>query len=335
VDGKPHRRGLKSAGKEFSMKRNSKGAPAAVLALALVSWLAMTGCPADNPGGGETGGSTSGPVVVTSRDLSALVTAPKAWLQPDSTPIDATEYTGAIQWQTAAGGTAADTFADDTDYKAVVTLTAKNGYTFTGVAANSFTHTSAANVSNNVTNAENSGIVTILFHASAYQIGDTGPAGGWIFYANPDGFPYDELTWHYLEAAPADLVDQYEWGGTGYSCSTGTAIGTGASNTAELATHEHDMTEIDIDLSGLHLAARACADYSYGGYSDWFLPSNDELVQMYTNLQAQELGGFSNTYSWSSSEYSYENAWVQYFDLGYQFYNYKYCTYSVRPARAF
>ena len=35
-----------------------------------------------------------------------------------------------------------------------------------------------------------------------YAIGDIGPAGGYIFYINPD---YDQDGWRYLEAAPGDF----------------------------------------------------------------------------------------------------------------------------------
>jgi hypothetical protein len=48
-------------------------------------------------------------------------------------------------------------------YRAVVTLTAKEGFTFTGLAADSFSYTGATSV----TNAANSGTVTITFKATA------------------------------------------------------------------------------------------------------------------------------------------------------------------------
>jgi hypothetical protein len=51
-------------------------------------------------------------------------------------------------------------------------------------------------------------------------------------------------------------------------------------------------------------AARQCKLYSYGGYSDWFLPSLDEETQMLTALALNGLGGFTvNVSYWSSSEY--------------------------------
>jgi hypothetical protein len=159
-----------------------------------------------------------------------------------------------------------------------------------------------------------------------YEIGDSGPAGGLICYVNLDGFRSYGVICHYLEAAPADLGD-YQWGGNGTSCdATATDIGTGAANTAVLTASGHSHT---------HFAARTCAGYSYGGYSDWFLPSKDELALMYTNLKAQELGGFSSTYYWSSSENASNYALGQDFADGYQFNLGKNVEHSVRTVRAF
>jgi hypothetical protein len=75
-----------------------------------------------------------------------------------------------------------------------------------------------------------------------------------------------------------------------------------------------------------------------GGQSDWFLPSKDELNQMYINLHSAStpLGGFSTDYYWSSSEFDDDFAWYQGFSNGYQTFNTKYSTTAyVRPVRAF
>jgi hypothetical protein len=74
-----------------------------------------------------------------------------------------------------------------------------------------------------------------------------------------------------------------------------------------------------------------------GGQSDWFLPSKDELNQMYINLHSAStpLGGFSAGYYWSSSEFDGNLAWCQVFAFGSQFNRNKLNTYYVRPVRAF
>ena len=49
-------------------------------------------------------------------------------------------------------------------------------------------------------------------------------------------------------------------------------------------------------------AAQVCLDYVDGIYDDWFIPSHDELIQMYWTLKREGVGGFSNEAYWSSSE---------------------------------
>jgi hypothetical protein len=104
---------------------------------------------------------------VNALNLSSLITAPVVTGTPTTAEINRDQYTGTIAWQTAAGApvTTGSTFAAATVYKAVVTLTAKPGYTFTGVAANSFTHTGASAI----TNPANSGTVTITFPPTASE----------------------------------------------------------------------------------------------------------------------------------------------------------------------
>lgn len=55
------------------------------------------------------------------------------------------------------------------------------------------------------------------------------------------------------------------------------------------------------------IAARICGDLVLNGYSDWYLPSIDELNKLYINREA--LGGFSINYYWSSSEAGGNSAW--------------------------
>jgi hypothetical protein len=104
-----------------------------------------------------------------------------------------------------------------------------------------------------------------------YNIGDTGPAGGLIFYLNPN---YKSDGWKYLEAAPNDSPGDNNnyfipWNNGDFvkTGATETAIGTGKANTQKI---------VDIQGNGSY-AAKLCSDLTQGGYSDWFLPSKDEL----------------------------------------------------------
>ena len=181
--------------------------------------------------------------------------------------------------------------------------------------------------------------------AFQYSVGEPGPAGGYIFYdcdadndsGNADGLISSECGWRYLEAAPSDIKlgsDEYfMWGddgkfGTQYEYGR---IGTGKTNTAIIVSKASNSRNPN--------AATLCNDFTYGGYDDWFLPSKDELNQMYVNLKKNGQGGFANTYYWSSSESYYVTnfAWGQNFSDGHQNYDYtfRYDKYRVRPVRAF
>ena len=83
-------------------------------------------------------------------------------------------------------------------------------------------------------------------------------------------------------------------------------------------------------------AKSLCSEYRGGGYSDWYLPSKDELNLVYINLG--RTGKISDdNFFWSSSEYNnYSDlVWVQIFSDGSQDYGGKNNTCSVRAIRAF
>jgi len=188
------------------------------------------------------------------------------------------------------------------------------------------------------------GASNVILYAkwTPYLLRDIGPAGGYIFYdkgiyskadfsivkAAPDTVPvtppYD--TWRYLEAAPSDSTSA-EWGcdGTLIPGADGTAVGAGEQNTID----------IEAGCTTPGTAADICANLSLGGYSDWFLPSRDELNLVYENLKAQGVDGFADNYYWSSSEYVATHAWYQLFGNGDQGNFYKESTYRVRAVRAF
>jgi hypothetical protein len=156
--------------------------------------------------------------------------------------------------------------------------------------------------------------------AKIYNVGEPGPAGGIVFYdkGNSNG------GWRYLEAAPASAEFKAEWGLYGTNVSgTNTGIGTGKRN-----------TEIVAGRGGT--AAQRCVALNTGGYRDWFLPSKDELNLMYQNLKRKGLGGFSDGYYWSSSQYNYvSSSWGQDFSDGSQYFSNKSNPRSVRCVRAF
>jgi hypothetical protein len=173
-----------------------------------------------------------------------------------------------------------------------------------------------------------------------YAIGDTGPAGGLVFYDKG----YYSYGWRYLEAAPSDLgsyvfgfyraTDTSDYLATG----TGPGIGSGSVNTEMLFESMGGEAYRNYNKDGVRTAdyaAKKCLDYEAGGYADWFLPSQDELDLMYRNLKKNNLGGFSGDLYWSSSEGGAGDAWNQYFYNGNQGAYFRYYADRVRPVRAF
>jgi hypothetical protein len=68
---------------------------------------------------------------------------------------------------------------------------------------------------------------------------------------------------------------------------------------------------------------------------EWFLPSIDELMQMYTNLKLYNIGGMNSIEYWSSTEYSSDRALFYNFQWGSSYNTYKSAFKSVRAATKF
>ncbi|TRZ76632.1 MAG: DUF1566 domain-containing protein [Bacteroidetes bacterium] len=154
------------------------------------------------------------------------------------------------------------------------------------------------------------------FKILSFAIGQS-YGGGIIFYIDGTGQ-------HGLISATSDQSTAASWGCNGTLIGgTGTAIGTGQANT----------TAIVNGCSTPGIAAQICDALVLNGYSDWFLPSKDELNQMY--IQKTVIGGFTNEYYWSSSEYNAVYAWNQRFSDGYQGETNKLASDYIRAIRAF
>lgn len=80
-------------------------------------------------------------------------------------------------------------------------------------------------------------------------------------------------------------------------------------------------------------AKQLCKSYRGGGYSNWYLPTKDELNMLYELKDV--IGGFTPSYYWSSTEANGNNAWYQVFFNGNQYGSYKSYTGKVRAVRAF
>ena len=158
--------------------------------------------------------------------------------------------------------------------------------------------------------------------------------GGVVAYILQPGDPgYDANIKHGLIAAETDQGARVRWSnGFFIAGATGTAIGTGFTNTDKIIATSQGA------ISTSYAAGLARA-YRGGGYTDWFLPSKDELAKLYA-MKLLGFGGFATDLYWSSTEGSPQHdplgyAGHQYFGNGEQDFNVKLATVYVRAIRAF
>ena len=169
------------------------------------------------------------------------------------------------------------------------------------------------------------------------QIGDYRD-GGVVFYVapQPTDLNGDGTLDTGLVCAIEDQSSGIQWYNGSFTTTggDGISVGTGADNTAKIIASQ-GATQTDY-------AAGLAKAYTGGGYTDWFLPSKDELQKITYNISdientAISNGGnaFSNTKYWSSSETSTYKARYLDFADGSNGNPYKTQTLYVRAIRAF
>ena len=303
--------------------------------------------------------TVTAPTVISVAAIAG-VTAPVRGATPVSTTTAGTGYTGTVTW---SGSPA--TFASLTTYTATITLTQTSGYTLTGVTENFFTVTGATSD----INPANSGVITAVFPATGYSVGDTGPGGGIVYYVSDETFISAGsdcyLICKYLEVAPSGWntgTDPIKpWVYAGYTpedisgiendeSASPYGVGRGYGNSSAIVSRMGTYSEIDNNY-----AAGAARAYEANSKTDWYLPTTAELNLLCQwnrgvapNVTALCAGGSLNnpiygassagfvggSYS-SSSENVALNAWSQDFSDGNIFNSLKDRPLYVRPVRAF
>jgi hypothetical protein len=143
-------------------------------------------------------------------------------------------------------------------------------------------------------------------------------AGGLIMYVDSTGM-------HGLVASDSDQGSSV-WGCSGTLLGgTSSLVGSGAMNTVYIVSLCPES----------NTPAKICDNLVLNGYSDWFLPSYNELVLMYTNLCAMGIGSFTYTFYWSSTESSSSTAYIFLPSTGGSGNALKTSSYRIRAVRAF
>lgn len=191
---------------------------------------------------------------------------------------------------------------------------------------------------------------------SEFKVGSKGPGGGIIFYYKSTGFkcgPTLSETCKYLEAAPEfhklEAFDYERFQSCQYKyfyslnwvepLETGNEIGAGSRNSALISSQKNQITGFEQnEMTGFNQKGQySLISQNYrgpNGLTDWYVPSRDELKEMY--LQRNLL---KNSVSTTASYWSSSDAGGGYFAYGYDFKNnaefgdqksVRYCVHLIR-----
>lgn len=141
--------------------------------------------------------------------------------------------------------------------------------------------------------------------------------GGIIIYIDSTGQ-------HGIIAAKTDQSLGSTWynGVPGITGATGKILGTGPANTRKI---------VRVQGEGIY-AASVCSDYKVETFNDWYLPSKNELLEVYKQKAIVSAGDFVY---WSSTEVDANAAWAQNLTTGGRKQSRKDKIYHVRAVRTF
>ena len=155
-------------------------------------------------------------------------------------------------------------------------------------------------------------------------------------------FFYDTLLQRGMVMSEQDLHYAYDQKATKifWNCvgqvtgATATEIWSGEKNTQIIVGAQCKLYEAEVK-KWLLGPADLCTNYEVGGFTDWYLPSRDELNLVYLHLIKPGRYKLPQTLYWTSSEKNENFAWIQYMPDGGQAYYIKYYNHYVRAVHNF